>query len=683
MTGPGKRAKMRTIHIGSTHSPDDKEHPHFHYKSNNISTTKYSLLTFLPKSLIFQFLRFANIYFLVTAIIQSIPYVSPLNPFSAIAPLIFVLGVSMSREAIEDFGRYRQDRIINLKMAEVRVDGEWKTKHWKDIKVGNLVRVTNEQHLPCDLVVLSTSYVLENRGGCYIETASLDGEKNLKPRMAIAEIMDQILQDENKLDELTGEIVCSVPDASFHNYDGVIEVAGKKYSLSPKQLLLRGASLRNTAFVVGVAVYTGHETKVMKNAENGRYKISKMENKMNDLILKLLILQALLYLGAAIGFSAWILAEQDRQKMIPRITYPVFVEAVFMMFTYFILLNTILPISLIVTLEIVKIVQSYFLSVDHHFYNAERDMGCKVMTRSINEELGQVEYVFSDKTGTLTRNIMELKYFTIGNSTYEGILEIKGPDTSKYSDVGEFYDERIDKALQNNSQLAKSYEIVSDDGLDSYRISTERELVDEYLTLASTCHDCVIEITDDAEIINYEGPSPDEICLVTAAKQQGYVFLGTTSNSTLVDIKDQKTEFELISLFEFDNKRKMMSVLIKHNNKYKLFAKGADSAILNRLSPKEQPFLELVQRKLKDYSKEGLRTLCMGCKILSEEEVIKMREETLRIDSSENKKDLLPKFLESIENNFFLLGGSAVEDKLQDKVPETIHNLLQASRNMI
>ena len=132
----------------------------------------------------------------------------------------------------------------------------------------------------------------------------------------------------------------------------------------------------------------------------------------------------------------------------------------------------------------------------------------------------------------------------------------------------------------------------------------------------------------------------------------------------MVDVQGNKQEFELVTLFEFDNKRKMMSVVIKHNGVYKMLAKGADSAILERLSKKEQPFEKEIRKKLSEYSKEGLRTLCMGCKIFSEQEVQKLKDECLRIDQAHDKDKILPKFLKEVESNFFLLGCSAVEDRL-------------------
>jgi phospholipid-transporting ATPase len=494
-----KRPDMRFIDVTgdvmnmTTDDKTAKSHI-MHFRNNRIRTTKYNLFSFLPKSLLYQFARFANVYFLVTAIIQSIPYVSPLNPFSAILPLIFVLGVSMIREGAEDYSRYRTDCQINDSKATILQKGKWTEVQWKDIFVGDFIKIKNEERFPADILVLSTSYKKESKGSCFIETASLDGERNLKPKVAIPDIMNLI--DEKGYEGLSGKVTCSLPNPNLHTYDGVIELGGQQYPLNAKQLLLRGASLRNTEYIEGLVVYTGHDSKVMKNSENARYKTSKVEGVMNSLILRLLILQALLYLAACVGFLSWNIAVYETYKSNWQYGYNVYVEALLMILTYFILFNTMLPISLIVTLELVKVCQSYFISEDKDFYNKKKDKGCKVMTRSINEELGQVEYVFSDKTGTLTCNEMELKYLMIGGQIYSGKLKVKDAQHNVYTNLDEFYDRQIRNKLTESSseKLAIKLRIGSS---DTYTIDSRKQLTEEFLTLLATCHDCMVDINKE------------------------------------------------------------------------------------------------------------------------------------------------------------------------------------------
>lgn len=182
--------------------------------------------------------------------------------------------------------------------------------------------------------------------------------------------------------------------------------------------------------------------------------------------------------------------------------------------------------------------------------------------------------------------------------------------------------------------------------------------------------------------MRYEGPSPDEICLVSAARQQDFVYLGSSDGASIVQILNENTELPKLFQFEFDNKRKMMSVIIEQELQgkkfYKLLLKGADSAVLSRLGPMEQPFLKASKAQLEKCSKFGLRTLCMAMRVLSEEEMQQIKAKNLEISTKMNKEALLDEFLATIEKDLFLLGCSAVEDRLQDEVPETIHKLLQA-----
>jgi len=190
----------RTIYLTSSDPSNSLNFP-----SNYQSTTKYSLFTFVPFSLFFQFKRIANIYFLITAVLQSISQISPLSPFSAVAPLIFVLSVSIIREGVEDYLRYRSDRQINAHLVDIHKDGEFTKNSSKDIKVGDIVKIHKDNLFPCDLLMLSNS---AHNSLAYIETASIDGEKNLKTRSALNKT-----QGISPIDIMTAltEIECDLP----------------------------------------------------------------------------------------------------------------------------------------------------------------------------------------------------------------------------------------------------------------------------------------------------------------------------------------------------------------------------------------------------------------------------------------------------------------------------------------
>ena len=383
------------------------------FESNYISTTKYNTFTFLPLSLMLQFKRYANIYFLFMAILQSTP-LSPLNPFSSIAPLVFVISLSVIREGFEDISRHRSDLELNSSKSIKYTKGYWTEVDWKDIFVGDMVKVTKNQFFPADLICLSSS---DPEGNCFIQTTSLDGEKNLKPRTSFPETQKMI--GNGKVMRIAGTLEVGKPNSDLYDARGKVSIGGDApLNVEVKQFLLRGSALKNTDWVIGVCAYTGKDSKIMKNAEDSKYKQSSVEKKTNTLIVYIFLIQ--LGISICIGFlnAYWTYRySKSYRNFIPK-DYVFFVQGIIASGSTFVLTNSMIPISLIISLEMVKMAQAYFISVDEEMHCLESDRYPKVFTSSLNEELGQIEFVFSDKTGTLTCNRMEFKICIIGDVVY-------------------------------------------------------------------------------------------------------------------------------------------------------------------------------------------------------------------------------------------------------------------------
>lgn len=206
------------------------------FNNNEIRTTRYTFLSFIPFCVLYQFKRLANLYFLLTAIVQCIPQISPLDPFTAIGPLMLVLFIALVKEAYEDYKRRRNDKVINSNPAQVHRDGEWTTVQWREVRLGDLIRVNDGQNFPADLILLSTS---ESDGTAKIQTANLDGERNLKTKQAVP--LTWKLFDGEKL-VANASLACRVgmPDDRFEVFDGfMMDGQGEMRPLGPKQLVLR------------------------------------------------------------------------------------------------------------------------------------------------------------------------------------------------------------------------------------------------------------------------------------------------------------------------------------------------------------------------------------------------------------------------------------------------------------
>lgn len=349
----------------------------YDFDDNQIDSSKYNLITYIPKSLLFQFSRMANIYFLMIAVLQLIPIISPLNPMTAVAPLCFVLFVSMLREGIEDLERHKYDNQLNSEPTIVYRDGDWREVVSKDIKMGEIVMVKRDNSFPADMIILDSNLKI---GICYVETASLDGEKTLKMKFPAKTTANKFKEGETFRSHINiaGFCNCELPDSDLYSFNGCSEIKidnlTETSSLDNKNLLLKGSFLRNTEWIIGYVVYTGHNTKIILNSKKPKQKVSMVETKMSRYMIAVLGFQIVLCLICAIFnqqfyqnnlVNAWYLSFDAK--------WDVNSSAAISYFTYMLLLNTLIPISLIITLEIIKIIQGYFMSCDVLLYSKIRD----------------------------------------------------------------------------------------------------------------------------------------------------------------------------------------------------------------------------------------------------------------------------------------------------------------------
>ncbi len=652
----------------SANAPDSKEPRVIHindpsknslnnYFDNHISTTKYNIATFIPKFFFEQFSKYANLFFLFTAIIQQVPHVSPTNRYTTIGTLLIVLLVSAIKELIEDFKRASADSDLNGAKALVYENAQFISKKWIDIEVGDIVKIQAEESFPADLVLLSSS---EPEGLCYIETANLDGETNLKIKQACQETSNLISPE--SIGSIQGTLLSEPPNSSLYTYEATFKLNGQSdISLNPDQLLLRGATLRNTLWIHGLVVFTGHETKLMRNATAAPIKRTNVEHIIN---LQILFLFSLLILLAIISSLGDVITLKVHKKSLGylHLNGTNKVGLFFLdILTYWILYSNLVPISLFVTVELIKFYQAFLISSDLDMYYEETDTPAICRTSSLVEELGQIEYIFSDKTGTLTRNIMEFKNCSIAGKCYtDKILEDR---TSILNDDG------IEVGFRTFDNLLNE-DINDENGV----------YIKEFLTLLAACHTVIPELKPNGDI-NYQASSPDEGALVDGAKKLGYEFIVRKPKSIIIRINSDghDLEYELLNICEFNSTRKRMSTIFRcPDGRIRLYCKGADTVILERLVPDCQ-FVDSTIRHLEEFAADGLRTLCLSMRYISYEEyeqwnILYNKAATTLVNRSEE----LDKVAELIEKDLYLLGATAIEDKLQDGVPETIHTLQTA-----
>ncbi|XP_075492894.1 putative phospholipid-transporting ATPase 8 [Primulina tabacum] len=680
--------------------PDNPEQLQLRYRSNYVSTTKYTAFNFIPKSLFEQFRRVANIYFLAVACVSF----SPLAPYSAtsvLAPLVVVIGVTMAKEALEDWRRMKQDIEANNRKVKVYDrSNTFQDTRWKNLRVGNLVKVYKDEYFPADLLLISSSY---EDGICYVETTNLDGETNLKVKHALD--VTSSLRDDDYYKKFKAIIKCEDPNEDLYSFIGTMWYNGLQHPLSLQQILVRDSKLRNTEYVYGVVVFTGHDTKVMQNAIDPP-KRSKIERKMDKIVY---ILFSLLVSVSLMGsFFFGITTKNDihdgkvqRWYLQPEHTTVFYdpkraaLAAFFHFLTGLMLYGYLIPISLYVSIEMVKVLQGIFINQDQDMYYEETDNLAHARTSNLNEELGQVDTILSDKTGTLTCNSMDFVKCSIAGTAYGlGVTEVERALAKRKVDAKH-------NITNSSSNIQMSTDDVTDLGksIKGFNFKDDRimnggwvnephaDVIQKFFRVLALCHTAIPEVNQETGEIDYEAESPDEAAFVIAARELGFEFFERTQSSiSLHELdygKGRKTDrsYELLHVLEFSSARKRMSVIVKNaENQLLLLSKGADSAMFERLSRKAKDFEAKTREHIKRYAEAGLRTLVVAYRELSEDEFRSWEEEFLDAKASVNadRGALVDAATDKIERDLILLGATAVEDKLQKGVPQCIEKLANA-----
>ena len=630
------------------------------YVGNKVSSTRYTLISLLPKNLFEQFQRSSNLWFLLVSIFQLIPFeINPVDSWTTVVPLAILIGLTLCKDAYNDYYRGKDDRKTNSTQYLCWNGAKFENTMCEKLLVGNIMLVNERQKLPADIVVLGA----KSERNFFLDTSGILGETDLRPKKAVGETHNliQSIDKEYVLCRMAGVISFEQPTNDFNSFRGKLKLSGhpRALDLFSANLAYRGSTLYGTEWVVGVVVYTGLETKTYLNIRPPPKKTSQLERKINLWVAYLLLILLLLVIFSVLA---------SRYLSVRMFGTTSDLEN-FVMFT--ILYNNIIPISLFVTMDMIRILQVVFIQ---RCFNNEVDF----KIGDVNENLGQIEYLLTDKTGTITENELKLQICVISNVTYLR----KDVENDKSNTIIEDDKPFFTKILSESSSAlldhkGESSRIMFSDRPQTIFTKLKQNLFrdDSHLTYQFVkCLTLCNTITpDDSKFV---GISADEAALVESASDLGVRLLTRSKFQCEIDSLGVKESYSIMASVPFSSSLKKSRVLVKKGNEYTLYVKGSLREMLKVL---EENSVETTEAQEQFASKMGYRTIVLGYKKI---DIDTAENFVSKVDNAKhipvNSEGRIEMLFQELEKDLLLLGIAGLEDTVTADTVNTVELLQKA-----
>lgn len=638
-----------------------------HFSRNKLHLSKYYWPVIIPHILFEQFYRVSNIWFLITSIFQiAIEVESPVGRYTTVAPLLFMLIIAIIKSVYADYKLKKQDNLINSKKYLYWNGQSFVSKPCEDIIVGDLVLVQDGEMIPADMIMINFD---KNKKNAFIDMSSLSGCSSLKEVKVIEKnnkIMNLNTEELKVNTKFKGTFMITEPSSDYNHFDGKVVIQGNPGSveIGISNLAFRGSYFKGVKSALGLAVYCGDESKVHMNGIGSRKKSSQIEKKINVFIIQILIAFSLVVGVSLIPYYVVYvpntLKGKNENNENKEIEYTDFFyefndepNPIRPIITFSLLYSYIIPISLFVSIDLIRGLQSHNLKSDLS--------SCQILNDKINEDLGQIEYILADKTGTITEKSLSVVNLIIHDKDLA--FSMNNSSSSSYRD---------------DSLLIPDALIIEDSTkLNSFKdyIKSESKYWKSKQFIRCMCLSNSL-VKNHNEYIG----SFDEKALVEVAEYLDYKIEEISSQSFTLRVDENCKTFECILIRPFDSEIKKSRTIIYdvHDEKGFFYIKGERTKVIDSIECSSE-FKKNINNQIFDMNNKAYRTMIMAYKELSKDEIDKIRKKLKKINQILlNSESNIEKMLKKIEKDLTFLGISCIEEKILQETINAVNSIKKA-----